>query len=124
MVNTATCRACGHVSAYPGFHMTGGLCNRCYARDLRARLHHKQKVWRPVERPSRPGPLRCEIVLGRVSAKGASRGARRSKPAVLAVADLASIAEAAGFGLWAVGEDVPQLWQLGVAVFSMSLAMV
>src|SRR5580704_4415037 len=38
------CRACGHVALYPGFHMTRGLCDTCYARDLRAKHRYNRIV--------------------------------------------------------------------------------
>jgi hypothetical protein len=44
MNDAATCRDCGHISAYPGFHMTRGLCDRCYARDFRAKRRHKERT--------------------------------------------------------------------------------
>jgi hypothetical protein len=67
-LDARTCLHCGYVSAYPGFHMTCGLCDRCYARDFRAKRRHKQRTC-----------AACEVVFTttRVDAKFCSAACRQ-----------------------------------------------
>jgi hypothetical protein len=69
MNDARTCRDCGHVSTWPGFHMTRGLCDRCYARQPSSEAPPQDKDMRSLW----GGFHDRQVLLARVSAKGASR---------------------------------------------------